>query len=74
MAKPLKIIKWREALPRIVVDFVLIHAAMLLAIFISLSYQSQMGSESYGTMLKLSGDITSSRFCLFRPCSLSCSS
>jgi nucleoside-diphosphate-sugar epimerase len=52
MAKPLKIIKWREALPRIVADFVLIHAAMLLAIFISLSYQSQMGSESYGTMLE----------------------
>jgi nucleoside-diphosphate-sugar epimerase len=52
MAKPLKIIKWREVVPRVLVDFALIHGAMLLAILISLDYQSKMGGGSNQAMLE----------------------
>jgi nucleoside-diphosphate-sugar epimerase len=53
MGKALNVIKWREVLPRIVIDFALIHAAMLIAIVISIKYQAHIaGSGSNAEMLE----------------------
>src|SRR5260370_41823028 len=41
MRIPLKTIKWRDVVPRIVADFIIIHCAMAIAFAVSMAYQSR---------------------------------
>jgi len=41
MRIPLKTIKWRDVVPRIFADFVIIHCAMLVAFAVSMAYQTR---------------------------------
>src|SRR5712664_2398975 len=41
MRIPLKTIKWRDVVPRIVADFIIIHCAMLVAFAVSMAYQTR---------------------------------
>ncbi len=41
MRMPLKAIKWRDVVPRIVADFAIIHCAMLIAFAVSVAYQTR---------------------------------
>src|SRR5258708_30820804 len=41
MRIPLKTIKWREVVPGILEDFVIIHWAMLVALAVSMAYQTR---------------------------------
>src|SRR5258706_9015899 len=43
MRIPLKTIKWRDVVPRIVADFIIIHCAMLIAFAVSMAYQTRAG-------------------------------
>jgi nucleoside-diphosphate-sugar epimerase len=51
MRRSLETVKWKEIIPRIAIDFVLIHFAMLLAILISINYQARLGGGSNEEML-----------------------
>jgi len=39
-ARPSKTIQWRDAVPRIIADFVIVHCAMLMSLAVSISYQT----------------------------------
>jgi nucleoside-diphosphate-sugar epimerase len=44
MLTPARNLKWREVLPRVLVDFLTVHASMLLALAISVTYRTARGN------------------------------
>ncbi len=44
MLRTLRDLKWKEAIPRILIDFLIVHASMLLALAISVTYRTARGN------------------------------